>query len=454
MSARRRAGAFARGLELLVWGASVSCECEPPRRAASEGSKFAAPVQPVHVVAQKYEAVEDAAAPARAQRPALPPEVEPETVALASDALDATNALGAVAAPFVIDALVDVAAAGPAVATARGVVLMDRENRLSVARLAEPPVNGARPRTTPLAELPQGAGPFQLARGPVERGGVAYWVSRGQLLGEPIGSALLGAPAQVLSRDARVGTRAAVPVGAREWTEQLPRVVAYIARPKGPDDPARAKLWVEGRAEPLNLNDELSSAHSVALAATKDGLVVLFLEARTGMSSIHQRTIRFPTPSEPSLGPDRIIWVGGPSRPSTEIVAQGADASHVTALLALERDATHFGLLQLDAPLLESEPLELRWLLYANGIEPSPFAALRLCGRDVIALGRPSSAIPSALQELALVDLSGKQPEVVAIVARSKAFFEISLASAGRGALLVYVADHRTWARTLHCTAG
>jgi hypothetical protein len=458
MSARPRVRGLERAFVVFAWSAMLSCECEPPRRAASAGSEFATPVQPAAVVvpvaAQQYEAAEDAAAPAPLQRPVLPAAVEPETVALASDALDATSALGAVAAPFVIDALVDVAAAGPAVATARGVVLLDRENRLSLARLAEPPANGARPRATPLAELPEGAGPFQLARGPVERGGVAYWVSRGQLLGEPIGSALLGAPAQVLTNDARVGTRAAVPVGVREWTEKLPRLVAYIARPTGPDDPARAKLWVEGRAEPVNLNDDLSSAHSVALAATPEGLVALFLEARTGMSSIHQRTLRFPTPTEPSLGPDRIIWVGGPSRPSTELVARGADTSHVTALLALERDATHFGLIQLDAPLLETAPLELSWLLYENGLEPSPFAALRLCGRDVIALARPSSAAPSAPQELALIDMSLEQPQVAAIVARSKAFFEISLASAGRGALLVYVADHRTWARTLHCTAG
>jgi len=231
-------------------------------------------------------------------------------------------------------------------------------------------------------------------------------------------------------------------------------MAAYIARPDKPDAPPTARLWVEGQTTSFGLTDDLASAHSVALAATPSGLSVMFLEARTGMSSIHQRTLRFPTPTEPSLGPDRIIWVGGPSRPSTEIVARGADTSHVTALLALERDATHFGLIQLDAPLLEPDPLQLSWLLYENGIEPAPFATLRLCGRDVIALARPSSAVPAAPQELALIDLSRKPPEVAAIVARSKAFFEISLASAGRGALLVYVADHRTWARTLHCSAG
>ena len=50
-----------------------------------------------------------------------------------------------------------------------------------------------------------------------------------------------------------------------------------------------------------------------------------------------------------------------------------------------------------------------------------------------------------------LVDLSRAEPRVAGVLARSRAFFEISLSESGQGALLVYVADHRTWARTLHC---
>jgi hypothetical protein len=95
--------------------------------------------------------------------------------------------------------------------------------------------------------------------------------------------------------------------------------------------------------------------------------------------------------------------------------------------------------------------VEPDWLLYDNGIQPAPFAVARVCGRSVVALARPSSPVPHAPQELVVLELDRSARGSPALIARSRAFFDISLVSLDGGALLAYVADHRTWARTIRC---
>src|SRR5690606_18066238 len=162
-----------------------------------------------------------------------------------------------------IDGLVDIAAAGPIAATDRGVAMFNRDNRLQLARLEAPLEAAAAPRETRVAPLPDEAGPFPLARGPAVRRGLAYWVSRGRLLGQSRASAGVGNPV-VLAEDARVGTRVAVPVGASRHLQGVPQVAAYVARPSEPDGPPIAKLWFEGSTAGLGLTDDLASGHSVA----------------------------------------------------------------------------------------------------------------------------------------------------------------------------------------------
>lgn len=398
----------------------------------------------------RAEAAPDAsAAPARrAPRRYEPPVDEVDR----GEALDLTDVAGSVSGPFIIDGLVDVAAAGPITATERGVAMFNRDNRLQLAPLQGTLEAGGAPRETRLAALPEEAGPFPLARGPAVRRGLAYWVSRGRLLGQSLAAAGSGTPL-VLAEDARVGTRAAVPVGSARHLQNLPQVAAYIARPRDPEGPPTARLWVEGQPAHVALNDDLSSSHSVALAATPHGLSAVFLEARTGISSVHVRRISFSRKHEPSLGDDQIVWVGGPARPTTELFVTASDEPRLQGFLTLERDVTHFGLLGLDVSLAPGAefPVEPSWRLYANGIEPAPFALAEVCGRRVVALARPSSPVPHAAQELVLLDRDPGSGLPPALVARSRAFFEVSLAGLSGGALLAYVADHRTWARTIRC---
>jgi hypothetical protein len=334
-------------------------------------------------------------------------------------------------------------------ATEHGVALVNRDNQLLLAQL-DAVAASPRARSTPVHPLPDAAGPFALTHGPAVRGQFGYWVSHGRLLRQPLHGATPAHPAEVLTEDARAGTRVALP----PRDAHAPELAVYVTRPAQVDVPPTANLWLEGRTPPLPITEEGVSAHSVALASTPGGLVAVFLDARTGMSSIHLRTLDFPKPGAVNLGEDRVAWVGGPSRSSTELGIASADGRSVRALLALERDITHFGLADLTLPMTSSPPLEPDWVLYENGIEPAPFAALNLCGRPIVVLARPSSALPHAPQELVLIELD--QPAADALVlARAASFFDVSLAALGPSrdgaALLAYVASQRTWARTLRC---
>lgn len=439
-------------LAFLVCGVGLACERDTRPR-----------VDPIHIAPLTNPGATSAppaaaadAAPAQPRATSRPFEPETEPAATRADPpgvepIDVTEAGGGVVGSFIVDSLVDIAAAGPITATEAGVAMVNRRNELWLARLKEPLAAGPGPRETPIADLPDSAGPFPLGRGPAVRRGRAYWVSRGRLLRQKLGAAP-GAQPEVLAEDARVGTRAAVPVGPAQLVDPLPELVAYVVKQKNPDAPLTANLWIAGRKEPLPLTDDTASAHSVALAATARGLAALFLEARTGMSTVHLRLVQFPKSGEPMLGEDRVVWVGGPSRSTTEFFARGGDESFATAFMTFEQDATHFGLAEFQLAVDPKQPeAEPEWLLYPNGIEPAPVASATVCGRPIVALARPTSAAPHAPQELVLFDRSDR--EHPAIIARSKAFFDVSLVALGRGALIAYVADHRTWARAIRCAS-
>jgi hypothetical protein len=448
-----------RGAWIAAWAAwtiGSSAGCDSRRPLESRGAPPASlgiSRPPAATASRRF----DAGAPRPARRA---PRSEPPAVSAAPsapsapEAVDATDAAGSIRGPFIIDTLIDVAAAGPVSATERGIAMFDRDNRLQLARLVAPLEPGGAPAETRVAPLSDAAGPFPLARGPAVRRGLGYWVSRGRLLGQSLGSAGTTA-AIVLREDARVGTRAAVPIGSASALRGLPQMAAYIARPKEPDGPATAQLWVEGQPTSFTLTDDLASSHSVALAATPRGLSAMFLEARTGMSSVHVRQVTFSEKKQPSLGADHIVWVGGPARPTTELFSLPSDEPSLKGFMTLERDITHFGLVALDVSLEPDAeyPVEAEWLAYDNGIEPAPFALAEVCGSEVVALARPSSPVPHAPQELVLIDLARPPRWSAVVLARSRAFFDISLVGLSGGALLGFVADHRTWARSIRCLA-
>lgn len=343
---------------------------------------------------------------------------------------------------LVLDQLVDVAPAGPSAATPVGVVMITRDGRTLLAPMSSGGPNAAAPGRTPITPIEAGPADFvALERGPATSAGFAYFVHGGHLVRRRIGNGEL----ENLADDARSYTRVAVPdlpLG------EAPSVVAYVARHPSEKDSLIAKLWVEGQGT-LALTPDGSAGNSVALARARGSYVAMSLESRTGMSPLHVRRISFDA-GKVKLSGDVVPWIAGTAQPLSEIHAVG-DPWSVWALLAMERDATRFGLARVDLGLEPKMGATVHWREYPNGVEPAVVAAGYLCDRPVVLYARPANAEPHATQELQLASIGPDGLGPSTIVASSRAFADASLASLDGGALVVYVADRRTWARRLRC---
>ncbi len=346
---------------------------------------------------------------------------------------------------WLVDEAVELGPAGRAVATQFGALMLTRNNELRLALVGKLGSKAQAVRS-PINPLAIARDAVELARGPSVLGKRVYWIARHQLMTAELGEDGRTSPVQVLASDAKAGTRVAVPQGTA--TKDQPHAVAYIA--KSPEDPqvTIAKLWSES-SPPLNLTPAGAAASSVALTSVGNDIIAWSMEGRTGMSPVHAREVHFQGHT-PQLQEDRVVWVGGASQPFSEIVALPAGAeTPARALLATEQDVSHFGLLTLTLSAgTESQP---SWSLYPNGIDPAPVATGHLCGHTVIVRVKPQSAEGASPQELELLTTDPTTTSPPLIVAYAQRFFDVSLAALADGALLVTVADERTWATTLRC---
>lgn len=341
--------------------------------------------------------------------------------------------------PWVIDELVDVGPAGPAAASREGVVLVSRDGSVVLAPLRQLKA-GSGPSPTPIAPIEADPKSFVArARGPAVVGGAAYWIEGSNLVRQP----LHGGARETLANDARAYTQVAGTNGAG-----APPIVAYIA--VSPADPQSmiARLWVEGQGV-QTLSPEGTTANTVALVARGADWIALSLEGRTGMSPLHARPVSV-NGTGAKLGPDFIAWVAGSAQPMT-MVHGLADATNVWALLPIERDISRFGLVRVQVSERQNPNQEVYWRNYPNGIDPAPVATGHLCDKPVVLYARPNAATPHAPQELHLSPVVDSALAATTLIGASRAFWDVSLASIDAGALIVYVADHRTWARRIRC---
>lgn len=337
------------------------------------------------------------------------------------------------AAPGEAPELADVGPAGPASATSRGVVLVTRDDEAVLAALSKNPKSLVEP-------LQQDAGSFaQYARGPAVAGDFVYWISKGRLVTKK----LSGEKLEVLAEDARNGTRVATcSVGGNA-------VVAYIARPTSADGDATARLWVAG-GDTLRLSPEGAAASSVALVETPHGALALTLEGRTGMTPVHARRVG-ERGGKVVLEEDVVAWVGGSAQALTEVVGGTGPSGNVWAFVAIERDVTGFGLAAIELGARPKMGAPVTWRMYPNGLDPAPVAATRACGETWLAYARPAEARPGAPQELHLAPLGAEGLGPSRVLARSRAFVNVSVAAAADAILVAYTADHRTWAARVPC---
>jgi hypothetical protein len=134
------------------------------------------------------------------------------------------------------------------------------------------------------------------------------------------------------------------------------------------------------------------------------------------------------------------------------VPAADPSSTQVLSLLPVQQDVSHFGLALLNfADLSVRGEASVSWSPFLNGIEPAPVSSATLCGEPVVLFARPSTALPRAPQELVLGRLAAGSLNDEIILARAKGFFDVSIAALKSGALVSYVADKRTWARTVRC---
>lgn len=341
---------------------------------------------------------------------------------------------------WIVDEIEDIAPAAPSSAAAKGVFLVNGGNELFLAKLgAQPP--SPNPGPSVVGVVPDSVGPFALGRGPSFTERYAYWVTSHFLLRRPIEPPY--GPLEVIAEDARVGTRPST-VNLKPGSF----AVAYIALPKIKDGPLRARLWLETQPPrtAVDITDSGNSTLSVALVSRRDRAQAISLEARMGVTALHSRGIDRATGA---LGVDEVVWIGGTAQPLTEVRALSKPHSHFT-FMAMEQDSSHFGLAVLNEGPTARELTET-WLTFPNGLDPAPVAATSACGKDLVLFARPSEPTPKAPQELVLAELIANRLDHGLVLSRARAYYDVSIAALPKGALVSFVADHRTWAQRLRC---
>ncbi len=370
---------------------------------------------------------------------------EPLSVSEIPDEAPAAPSAGAPSAKaalkLIIDRPIEIGPAGQMSADERGVVMLDRSDRVQIAKHAQLGAS-ARPEQAHFSDIHGGFNDFYaVARGPLLLRGKAYWVRDGKLVRRAQDNST---PVEILASDARNGTRV---VGAD--IEGAPAHAVYITNPLKEDAPPRAKLWTEG-AETLVLSPEGAGASSIAVANSGEDLYTVAIDARSAMTPMHGRRVHFKA-GKPELGPDVVMWVGASSQTASEVFASATPLG-VRAFLPIERDISHFGLVMLD---LSGEPHmdpKTFWRGYPNGIDVAPVASGALCGSAFVAYARPESANPESHQVLELAEITANGLGPPELVDNASGFANVSLGAGTNSAVLAYVADFRTFATTLRCS--
>lgn len=341
---------------------------------------------------------------------------------------------------LIIDQAQAIGPAGQMTASERGVLMVNRSDEVLVARRTALGVS-SHPEQARFSVVPGGFNDFYaVARGPHLLRNQAYWIRDGKLVRRAWDNST---PLEILASDARNGTRV---VGAD--LPGAPAHALYISRPIEGETP-RAKLWVEG-AEAVTVSPEGAGASSIAVASTGQDLFAIAIDARSAMTPVHGRSIRFKN-GKPELDPDVVMWVGSTSQTLSEVFASSTPLG-VRAFLPIERDTSHFGLVMLElgsAPHMDPKTV---WRGYPNGIDVAPVASGSFCGAAFVAYVRPENPSPDAREVLEIAEISELGLGPAERVDGARGFANISLAAGADSAVLAYVADLRTFATTLRCT--
>ena len=378
-----------------------------------------------------------------AQRPPAPKVEEDRAQALNASELNeeriaAPNEDAKIPSRLIIDQGQQIGPAGQMAATDQGVVMITRDDEILQARGVFPKAPG--PEKARFTRVAGSVNDFYaVARGPLLLRKRAYWIKDGKLVRRALDNS---SGLEILANDARNGTRVVA-----EDVPDAPAHAFYVSNPVG-DEAPRAKLWTEGVGS-VSVSPEGAGASSIAVAKVDRDLFVVAIDARSAMTPVHGRSVRFKA-GKPELDADVVMWVGSSSQTSSEVFAS-ATPFGVRAFLPIERDTSHFGLVMLDlgrAPKLDPKAT---FRAYPNGIDVAPVASAAFCNSAFVAYVRPETASPGSREVLEIAEIRDSGLGPAEFIDSARGFANLSLAAATNSAVLAYVADFRTFATTLRC---
>ena len=196
---------------------------------------------------------------------------------------------------------------------------------------------------------------------------------------------------------------------------------------------------------PIPLSEEGSGATFVGLVPRSEDVLAMYIDARTALTPIHARTLRFE--GRLARGNDAVVFVGGGSDGRIRGALGRSVDGPALLFVAGAHDDKEYGVVTL---VIDGEPkddLPGKWSLYPAPITTSPLAATS--GKSPVRLARvrPENKDPAADQVLDLghVDKDGVFSEKC-VVAKASLFSEVGLAVDEKGSLWVaYTNKQGTW---------
>lgn len=196
---------------------------------------------------------------------------------------------------------------------------------------------------------------------------------------------------------------------------------------------------------PIPLSEDGSGATFVGLVARDDDVLAMYIDARSALTPVHARTLRF----EGRLvrGADAVVHVGGSSDGRVRgAIGRGASGPSFLFVTGTHED-NRYGVVTIP---IEGEPkddLPGKWSFYPAAITTSPLAAT--AGKTPLRLARirPETKEPDAGQvvEIGHVDPSGAFSEKC-VIAKGPSFSDVGVAVDERGSLWIsYTNGQGTW---------
>ncbi len=231
-------------------------------------------------------------------------------------------------------------------------------------------------------------------------------------------------------------------------------VAAYLDE-KQTSEGRTLQAWVVlDLGDPVRLSDDGSGATFVEVVTRGSSVVAMYLDARSAMVPIHERTITLKNGAM-NLGKDLVVAVGGaPERGVAGDIA--TSPTHTFFLIPMPEDSLSFGMavIKLSDPPKDDE--KMAFYRYPNGLDPAPLVATTGPAPIRIARVRPLDKAPTAPRGLELGTLGDDGAftglGIITAVPGGKSITDLDIAVDGAGAIWLLYSDAKdTWLERRVC---